>query len=77
MSTTPPVELLTPADVAKALKVGVVRVYRLIRSGDLPSVHLGRQVRVDATALREWTSQGGSKSHSGSGSLSKARGSRD
>jgi excisionase family DNA binding protein len=29
-------------------------VYRLIRSGDLPGVHLGRQVRVEEAALQRW-----------------------
>lgn len=58
----PAVELLTAAEVAKALKIGRWRVYRLISVGDLPSVSLGtRQVRVDAAALRDWVARGGSQ----------------
>jgi excisionase family DNA binding protein len=51
--------LLTAPEVASRLCVPVARVYELARTGKLPCCHLGRQVRFDATALREWIRSGG------------------
>lgn len=39
-------ELLTAAEVADDLRVSTMTVYRLIRSGDLPAVRVGRNYRV-------------------------------
>lgn len=39
-------ELLTVAEVAELLRVSTMTVYRLIRSGDLPAVRVGRNYRV-------------------------------
>ncbi len=47
---------------AEMLCVSVARVYELARSGVLPSgvvVRLGRQLRIDEDALREWIRAGG------------------
>lgn len=43
--------LLTAAEVADALRVSTMTVYRLIRSGDLPAVRVGRNYRVRAHDL--------------------------
>jgi excisionase family DNA binding protein len=51
--------LLRVEQVAKILGTSKPRVYELIRSGLLPSVHLGRQVRVADNVLEEWIAQGG------------------
>ena len=51
--------LLRVEQVAEILGTSKPRVYELIRSGLLPSVHLGRQVRVEETELEEWISKGG------------------
>ena len=45
--------------VARILGVSTARAYQLVRDGSLPSVHLGRQVRVDADALKRWIGTGG------------------
>jgi excisionase family DNA binding protein len=37
---------LTAAEVADHLRVSTMTVYRLIRSGDLPAVRVGRSYRV-------------------------------
>lgn len=44
-------ELLTVAEVAELLRVSTMTVYRLIRSGELPAVRVGRNYRVRRGAL--------------------------
>ncbi len=39
-------ELLTVAEVAEMLRVSTMTVYRLIRTGELPAVRVGRNYRV-------------------------------
>ncbi len=39
-------ELLTVAEVAELLRVSTMTVYRLIRTGELPAVRVGRNYRV-------------------------------
>lgn len=48
--------LLTIVEVAPILGVSLGRAYELARKGDIPSVRLGRQVRVDRMALERWLS---------------------
>ena len=45
--------LLKPAEVATELRVSRATVYRLIATGDLPTVHIGarKATRIEATAL--------------------------
>lgn len=52
-------KLLTMSDVAKILNVSVARAYELARTGLLPTVKLGRQVRVDEARLLSWIEAGG------------------
>jgi len=46
--------LLRPAEVAETLGIARSRAYMLIASGDLPSVRLGKSVRVPLEGLRSW-----------------------
>lgn len=43
--------LLTAAEVADQLRVSTMTIYRLIRTGDLPAVRVGRNYRVRARDL--------------------------
>ena len=43
--------LLTPREAALALRVSRETVYRLVRSGALPSVRVGGQLRLPRAAL--------------------------
>jgi excisionase family DNA binding protein len=52
-------ELLTAAEVANLLKVSSDRVYAMAREGLIPTIHLGRHLRFDAAALKEWAAKGG------------------
>lgn len=52
--------LLTVAEVASVLRVRRGRAYALLGSGLVPGlVRIGRQLRVDETALRAWIAGGG------------------
>jgi putative molybdopterin biosynthesis protein len=51
--------LLTASEVAQLLRVRTARVYELIRRGLLPSVRIGRQVRVPLADLSRWIEAGG------------------
>lgn len=46
--------LLRPIEAARAIKVGRSRIYQLIESGSIPSVRIGRSVRVPVRQLEEW-----------------------
>ena len=41
--------LITPEEAARTLSIGRSKIYELMRSGELPSVHIGacRRVHVD------------------------------
>lgn len=45
-------QILTVAEVALRLRVSKMTVYRLIRSGELASVRVGRSFRVEPGALK-------------------------
>ena len=56
--------LLKVAEVAQILNVSDSHVYRLIKSGELPSVRMGRSLRVKPADLDEYISnktQGGTQ----------------
>jgi putative molybdopterin biosynthesis protein len=46
--------LLTPAEVARLAKVSRETVYREIDRGELPAIHVGRQLRIDPTDLSQY-----------------------
>ena len=46
--------LLRASEVAESLGIARSKTYELMASGDLPTVRIGRSVRVPATALEEW-----------------------
>ncbi|GER89684.1 hypothetical protein KDW_38460 [Dictyobacter vulcani] len=45
--------LLTIPEVAQQLHISRAHVYTLIKQG-LPTIHLGRCIRVNVTSLRVW-----------------------
>lgn len=54
--TEPPPEplLLTVPEAAQRLRVSRAMVYVLINRASLPTVHLGRAVRIPADRLKRW-----------------------
>ncbi len=48
------VKFLTVAEVAKVMRVSKMTVYRLVHSGELPAVQIGRSFRVPEQAVHEY-----------------------
>jgi excisionase family DNA binding protein len=59
--------LITPQEAAAMLGIGRTKTYDLIAAGQLPSVRIGRCVRVPLAGLRAWIEAATSASHSGKG----------
>ena len=51
--------MLTVQEVAELLRVPRSRAYELARQGLIPTVRLGRQIRFEEEALRQWIADGG------------------
>ena len=49
--------LLRPAEAAEAIGVSRSRMYELLASGELPSIRVGRTVRVPVAALQAWIAE--------------------
>jgi excisionase family DNA binding protein len=54
--TRVPDRLLTADEVAEKLSIGLSTAYLLLRRGELPSVRIGRSVRVRPEDLRRFVS---------------------
>ena len=59
MSTTPDrafaeVRFLTVAEVAAMMRVSKMTVYRMVHSGDLPAIRVGRSFRVPEQAVHDY-----------------------
>lgn len=48
------VRFLTVAEVASVMRVSKMTVYRLVHSGELPAVRVGRSFRVPEQAVHEY-----------------------
>ena len=46
--------LLKIAEAATLLRVGRTTIYELMNSGDMPSVRIGRAVRIPTRAVRDY-----------------------
>ena len=46
--------LLKPSEVSELIGMGKSKTYSLLASGVIPSVRIGKSVRVRADRLREW-----------------------
>ncbi|MDY5786030.1 MULTISPECIES: helix-turn-helix domain-containing protein [unclassified Corynebacterium] len=47
-------KFLTVAEVADIMRVSKMTVYRLVHSGELPAVRVGRSFRVNEKAVNEY-----------------------
>lgn len=50
----PSPQLLSAREAAAQLRVTVDTLYRLIRSGEVPAVRVGGQIRIDRDELRQY-----------------------
>lgn len=57
MNDTTPKLLLKPKEAAAALSIGQRKLWELTNCGEIPSIRIGRQLRYDVDALREWIAQ--------------------
>lgn len=48
------VKFLTVAEVATIMRVSKMTVYRLVHSGDLPAIRVGRSFRVPEQAVHDY-----------------------
>ncbi len=46
--------LLRPMEAAEMLAIGRSRMYELLTTGALPSIRIGRSVRIPIAALNRW-----------------------
>lgn len=56
IETPQPQRLLTIAETASILRIGIATAYRLVHSGELPAVRIGGQIRVRREAFHEYLS---------------------
>jgi excisionase family DNA binding protein len=58
--------LLKPTEVAEVLRIGRSLVYGMLASGQLPSIRVGRCIRVPSASLEDWLkAQEKGQSHDG------------
>ena len=57
--------LLKPMEVAQALGIGRSLAYDLIARREIPSVRIGRCIRVSADSLQQWLKDQESQRHNG------------
>ena len=48
--------LLKPMEVAEILRIGRSMVYGMLATGELPSIKVGRCIRVPKASLEKWIS---------------------
>jgi len=46
--------LLKPMEVAETIGVGRSRIYEMLTAKEMPSVRIGRSIRVPVKALNQW-----------------------
>ena len=52
-------EFYTVAEVAELLRLSDWSIYEAVRQGSLPSVRIGRTVRIEVQAFHDWVAAGG------------------
>ncbi|MCW5868182.1 MAG: helix-turn-helix domain-containing protein, partial [Candidatus Eremiobacteraeota bacterium] len=52
-------KFLTVTEMAETLGMTTGRVYEVLRLGLIPAVRIGRQVRVEEQAFKDWVAKGG------------------
>ena len=48
---------VSPSEVAETLNISRSRVYRLLADGSLPSIRVGRSLRIQVGVLHAWIAQ--------------------
>ena len=50
--------LLRPMEAAELLGVGRSKLYELIADGNIPTVHIGKRLRIPVEELKAWIQDG-------------------
>jgi excisionase family DNA binding protein len=50
-------DLLTPLEAARYLRIGRTKVYGMLRTGELPSIRVGRLYRIKKPELEAWSTR--------------------
>lgn len=50
-------KFISISDIAQHLEVSRMTVYRLIHAGEIPSIRVGRSLRVEMEQYRKWLSK--------------------
>lgn len=58
MASTLP-RFYTVSEIAQVIRLSQPRVYEAVRTGLLPAVRIGRQVRIEERAFLDWVEAGG------------------
>ncbi len=58
-----PIQLLTGEEVAKILRISRAYAYQLMRRGDIPTIRLGRRVRVSYDSLVKFIQENNKHGH--------------
>lgn len=54
MASVTKIELLTPQEVADAMRVSTMTVYRLVKSGQIPAIRVGKHLRIRVADLNAY-----------------------
>ncbi|MEI6570271.1 MAG: helix-turn-helix domain-containing protein [Actinomycetes bacterium] len=54
MASVTKIELLTPLEVAGAMRVSTMTVYRLVKSGEIPAIRVGKHLRIRLADLNNY-----------------------
>ena len=54
MASVTKIELLTPLEVADAMRVSTMTVYRLVKSGQIPAIRVGKHLRIRVADLNAY-----------------------
>lgn len=54
MTSVNEIELMTPREVAETMRVSTMTVYRLVKTGTLPAIRVGKHLRIRRTDLRAY-----------------------
>lgn len=57
MEEPPPLMLLTISEAAVRMSVGRSTLYKLVMSGEIPSIKIGKARRIPLTALQDYVSK--------------------
>ncbi len=54
MASVTKIELLTPIEVADVMRVSTMTVYRLVKSGEMPALRVGKHLRIRLSDLNSY-----------------------